>query len=83
VDTYYGKEVRGCIVSPDEGHTLCGADIVSLEDNSKRHFMEPLDPTYVKEMNKPNYDPHMALLVIAGRITKDDYDFYIKYKNKN
>jgi len=31
-------------------------------------------------MDVEGFDPHMKLLVIAGKITEDDYDFYIKYK---
>lgn len=80
VDSYYGKEIRGCIVAPDAEHVLCGADVVSLEDSTKRHYMKPLDPVYVEEMNKPGYDPHMALLVVANKITQDDYNYYIETK---
>jgi hypothetical protein len=43
--------------------------------------MDPIDPDYVEEMRAPGYDPHMKLLVIAGKITEDDYDFYTKYKS--
>jgi len=82
VDAAWGKEIRGCIVAPDDDHVLCGADVVSLEDSTKRHYMKPLDPVYVEEMNKPGYDPHMALLVVAGKITQEDYDFYVEYKRR-
>jgi transposase len=82
VDRPWGPEIRGCIVAPDDVHSLIGADVSSLEDSTKRHYMQPLDPEYVKEMNVPGYDPHMALLVIAGKIKKDDYDFYIKRKSQ-
>jgi len=77
----WGKEIRGCIVAP-EGEILVGSDVSSLEDNTKRHYMEPLDPTYVEAMNQPGYDPHMKLLVIAGRITEEDYEFYITKKRE-
>ena len=81
VDAVWGKEIRGCIVAPD-GEILVGSDVSSLEDNTKRHYMEPLDPTYVEAMNQPGYDPHMKLLVIAGRITEEDYEFYITKKRE-
>ena len=80
VGSSWGEEIRGCIIAP-EGMTVCGADVVSLEDNTKRHYMKPLDPAYVESMDVEGFDPHMKLLVIAGKITEDDYDFYIKYKS--
>ena len=61
-------------------YVVCGADVVSLEDMTKRHYMKPLDPTYVEEMDVEGFDPHMKLLVIAGKITQEDYDFYVNYK---
>jgi len=79
VGSSWGEEIRGCIIAL-EGYTVCGADVVSLEDNTKRHYMKPLDPEYVESMDVEGFDPHMKLLVIAGKITEDDYEFYIKYK---
>ncbi len=79
VGSAWGEEIRGCIVAP-EGYTVCGADVVSLEDMTKRHYMKPLDPAYVEEMDVEGFDPHMKLLVIAGKITQEDYDFYVNYK---
>jgi len=79
VGSAWGEEIRGCIVAK-EGYTVCGADVVSLEDMTKRHYMKPLDPAYVEEMDVEGFDPHMKLLVIAGKITQEDYDFYVKYK---
>jgi hypothetical protein len=79
VDAEWGKEIRGCLVAP-EGMTMVGSDVSSLEDSTKRHYMKPLDPEYVEQMNASGFDPHMKLLVIAGKITEDDYEFYTKYK---
>ena len=73
VDKPYGKEIRGCLTCP-EGYTLCGADMTSLEDTTKRHYMQPLDPEYVKEMSKEGFDPHLDLAKHAGVITQDDID---------
>ena len=42
--------------------------------------MWDLDPEYVEEMSQEGYDPHMKLLVIAGEITEEDYEFYVKAK---
>lgn len=76
VGSAWGEEIRGCIVAP-EGHTVCGADVVSLEDMTKRHYMKPLDPNYVEEMDVEGFDPHVRLLVVAGKITQEDYDFFV------
>ena len=73
VDKPYGKEIRGCLVAP-EGYTLCGADMTSLEDTTKRHYMKPLDPNYVAEMSKEGFDPHLDLAKHAGVITQEDID---------
>ena len=43
--------------------------------------MQPYDPAYVAEMQTEGFDPHMRLLVIAGKITEDDYEFYTQWSN--
>ena len=73
VDRPYGKEIRGVLTSPD-GNLLCGADMTSLEDTTKRHYMKPLDPDYVEEMSKDGFDPHLDLAKHAGDVTQDDID---------
>ena len=73
IDKPYGKEIRGCLTCPD-GYTLCGADMTSLEDTTKRHYMKPLDPEYVEEMSKEGFDPHLDLAKHAGIITQEDID---------
>ena len=73
VDRQYGKEIRECLTCP-EGYTLCGADMTSLEDTTKRHYMKPLDPDYVEEMSKDGFDPHLDLAKHAGVVTQDDID---------
>ena len=73
VDKPWGKEIRGCLIAP-EGYTLCGSDMVSLEDTTKRHYMQPLDPDYVAEMSLDGYDPHLDLAKFAGAVTQEDID---------
>lgn len=73
VDKPWGKEIRECIITP-EGMLLCGADAVSLEDTTKRHYMVPYDPDYVAEMQVPGYDPHLNLAKFAGKVTQEDID---------
>ena len=75
VDKPYGDVIRGVLTCP-EGYTLCGSDMTSLEDTTKRHYMKPLDPDYVEEMSREGFDPHLNLAVFAGEITQDEYDFY-------
>ena len=75
VDKPWGKEIRGCLTAP-EGYVLCGADMTSLEDTTKRHYMKPFDPAYVAEMSQPGFDPHLDLAKHAGAISQDDIDAY-------
>lgn len=75
VDKPWGKEIRGALTAPD-GYTLCGADMVSLESTTKRHYLYPYDPDYVEEMSQPGFDEHLDLAVKAGYLEPDDYRFY-------
>ena len=76
----WGQEIRDCLVVPNDAEdVLCGFDVISLEDTTKRHLMQPYDPAYVAEMQTEGFDPHMRLLVIAGKITEDDYEFYTQW----
>lgn len=77
VDKPYGDVIRGVLIcDPDE--RLCGSDMTSLEDTTKRHYIQPLDPEYVAEMQKPGFDPHLDLAVFAGAISRDDYNDYAR-----
>jgi hypothetical protein len=76
VDKPWGKEIRECLIAP-EGYVLCGSDMVSLEDNTKRHYMYPHDPDYVAEMQKQGFDPHLNLALFAGKVTQFDIDKHI------
>ena len=73
VDKPYGDVIRGCLTCPD-GYVLAGADMTSLEDTTKRHYMKPLDPAYVEEMSREGFDPHLDLALHAGVINQDDID---------
>lgn len=74
----WGKEIRGCLVAPDEDHVLCGWDMVSLESNTKKHYMFPHDPAYVFELSQEGFDEHLDLAKQAGYITQEDIDGYNK-----
>ena len=73
IDKPYGDVIRGCLTCPD-GYLLAGADMTSLEDTTKRHYMKPLDPDYVEAMSREGFDPHLDLALHAGVITQDDID---------
>lgn len=75
VDKPWGKEIRGALIAP-EGFVLCGADMVSLESTTKRHYLYPYDPEYVEEMSQAGFDEHLDLAVKAGYLDPEDYRFY-------
>ncbi len=75
VDRPWGEEIRGCLTAPT-GYVLCGADMTSLEDTTKRHYMQPYDPKYVDEMSQSGFDPHLDLAKHAGAIKQSDIDAY-------
>jgi hypothetical protein len=77
VDKPWGKEVRGALIAP-EGYVLCGADMVSLESTTKRHYLYPYDPEYVREMSTEGFDEHLDLAVKAKYLSLDDYNFFIR-----
>lgn len=82
VDSDYGEMIRGVLIPP-EGKIFCGADVVSLEDTLKQHFIYPHDPEFVEEMNKDEFDPHLNLALFAGVVSQDQYDLYgDKERNK-
>jgi hypothetical protein len=66
-----GQIIRECIVAP-EGFTLCGSDVTSLEDNTKRHYMWDYDPEYVQDQMVEGFDPHLDLAIKAGAINEED-----------
>lgn len=77
-----GLIIRECIIAR-EGYVLCGSDVTSLEDNTKRHYMWDYDPEYVKDQMVEGFDPHLDLALRAGAITKEqleDEDFKPKIK---
>lgn len=66
----YGEYIRGVLIAED-GYELCGSDMASLEDRTKQHYMWTHDPEYVKEMQTPDFDPHLALAEFAGALTPE------------
>lgn len=74
----FGDIVRGVLIAP-EGYELCGSDMSSLEDRTKQHYMWDYDPEYVKEMQIPDFDPHLALAEFAEALTPEQVK---AHKNK-
>ena len=72
----WGEEIRGCLVAP-EGYVLCGSDMTSLEDTTKKHYMYPYDPDFVNEMSSEGFDPHLDLAKFAGVVTQQEIDDYV------
>lgn len=71
----YGEEVRASLIA-DEGCTLYGADLSSLEDMTKRHYMYKYDPEYVNSMSDPSFDPHLDLAILADLMTEEEANKY-------
>ena len=79
VDKPWGKEIRGLLTCEDS-EVLVGSDLVSLENSTKLHYMSMFDKETVEIMSKDDYDPHLSLLVSAGKLSTGDYEFYVNYK---
>lgn len=73
VDKPYGAEIRGLLLA-DEGSEHVGCDMVSLEDTTKRHYIQPHDPDYVEEMEQEGFDSHLDLAKHAGKVTQEQID---------
>lgn len=80
VDKPWGKEIRGALIVP-EGYEICGADMVSLEATTKKHYMFPYDPDYVAEMSVPGFDEHLDLAKFAGKVDPADVVLYVQHKD--
>ena len=73
-----GQLIRECIIAP-EGYELCGSDIASLEDNTKRHYMFDYDPEYVEEQMVEGFDPHLDLALRSGAMTEEEVEQHKLY----
>ena len=75
VNAKFGEEIRGSLIARD-GYELCGSDMSSLEDRLKQHYIYPLDPKYVEEMNVPDYDPHLSLALLGEEVSEEQVAAY-------
>lgn len=75
-ESRYGEYIRSCLVVDDEDHELLGSDMSGLEDRLKQHFIYPIDPEYVKSLMAEDYDPHLDLALLGGKVTVLEVDEY-------
>lgn len=75
VSKAYGEVIRGALTAP-KGMVTCGSDVSSLEENTKKHFIWPYDPDYVRDMSTPGFDAHLDLARQAGRVTEEQIEAY-------
>lgn len=68
VDKPYGKELRSLFVKP-VGKKVVGLDLTNLEVKLLQHYIWNIDNDYVKQLQDPQYDSHLALAVKANFIT--------------
>ena len=77
VGTFFGAEIRGCIVTP-ENKLCCGSDCSALEDTTKQHYMYFFDPEYVKELRTEGFDPHLDVAVLSKLLTLEQAEEHKK-----
>lgn len=77
-DKLFAAAIRGALIASDDDHEQCGADMSSLEDRLKQHYIYPHDPEYVKEMMVEDFDPHLDLASSASALTIEQV---LKYKS--
>ena len=78
-DRLFAEDIRSVLIA-DESHELCGADMVSLEDKLKQHYIFPYDPEYVKTMQEADFDPHLLVALNAEMLTEEEVSEYKLYK---
>lgn len=71
----YAESVRGSLIA-GEGRVSIGSDMSGLEDRVKHHFMLAHDPDYVETMLEEDYDAHIHMALVAGLITKEEFNEY-------
>lgn len=71
-----GAEIRSLLTVRHPDNILLGSDLSSLENRLKFHFQMPLDPDFVNAQMSDDFDPHLAIAVMAGLLTQDEENFY-------
>lgn len=76
----YAENVRKCLIA-DKDKIMLGSDLKSIEDSTKRHYIYPLDPEYVKEQMIEGFDAHLDIANLAGFLTKEQVEEHKLYEN--
>lgn len=82
VGTFFGAEIRGCIVTPED-KLCCGSDCSALESTTQDHYMMYFDPEYVRDKRTPGYDAHTDIAVLANIMTPEEEKFFKWYNSKH
>nr|DAK47302.1 MAG TPA: DNA polymerase [Caudoviricetes sp.] len=70
-NTFYGKQIRGLLIIPDDSYIMIGSDLSSAEDTTKQNYMYKFDPDYVTKMRTPGFDPHIEVAVFVNLMTRE------------
>lgn len=81
VGLLYGEEIRGCFIA-DEGCVLASADLSNIEATTRNHYIYNWDSGYVMDMDRPDFDSHCDIAVLADLITADDAKWFIETTRK-
>ena len=76
-DKPFSENVRASLI-PDDGMIMCGTDLQGIEDNTKRHYIFPFDPEYVKSQMTEGFDAHLDIAKIAGMLTEEQIENHKK-----
>lgn len=76
----YAENIRKCLIA-DNDKILVSADLSSLENYCKFHFVYDFDTEYVKNVLKGG-DTHLELGLSSGMITQEEVDFYVNYNKE-
>lgn len=78
--TFYGEQIRGLLIIPDDSYIMIGSDLSSAEATTQDNYMFKFDPEYVKDRRTEGFDPHLDIGILAGLITKEEADFFTHFK---
>jgi hypothetical protein len=78
-DKPFSENVRASLI-PDDGMIMCGTDLQGIEDNTKRHYIFPFDPEYVKSQMTEGFDAHLDIAQISGLLTPEQVEEHKLYE---
>lgn len=78
--TFYGEQIRGLLIVPDDSYIMIGSDLSSAEATTQDNYMFKFDPEYVKDRRTEGFDPHLDIGILAGLITQEEADFFTHFK---